>query len=257
MEIILNHIDHYSVKLGIIKSIPDERILLPASMPVRVYLQEAENLYSWCQADKEKLAANGLNWSLVEDMPARIDTLREAQARWAASDIRENEIEKQWFEKSTAAREFRKCLVRSIKFMFRDNPSVISMISRLGEGESSAALIQSLRNISVFGREQIEFPDAVNFNMTALDTAGELSRELASLLGAVNSVRASYSSSLKLRNQAYTYLREAVTELKKHADFIFWRDPARLNGYSSGYIRKRNIKHRNKKALEEAGKVII
>jgi hypothetical protein len=70
----MNNINHYSAKLSSIQTITHDRILIPGSIPVNVYLQESENLYNWCQPDKEKLTANGLNWSLVEDMPARIDT---------------------------------------------------------------------------------------------------------------------------------------------------------------------------------------
>ncbi len=88
--------DHYSEKISIIKSIADDKILVPGSIPVNVYLQEAENLYNWCQPDKERLTAQGLKWQIVEDMPARIDALREAQARWATSDSTDIETEKLW-----------------------------------------------------------------------------------------------------------------------------------------------------------------
>lgn len=71
----------FESKLDVIRAIPDSGIIMPGSIPVSVYLQEAENLYNWCQLDKEKLVNGGLQWSIVDDMPARIDTLREAQAR--------------------------------------------------------------------------------------------------------------------------------------------------------------------------------
>lgn len=251
----MSYKDHYSEKLSIISSIPDERISQPLNMPVNIYIQEAENLYNWCQPDREKLAANGLDWSIVEDMPARIDTLREAQARWEASDTKDIEVEKKWDEKAPAAHDFRKELARSLKFRFSDNHTMVTRLNRMSEGESNSAMIQSLRGLSVVGKEHIEYLESVNFDITLLDKAAEMSQEMASLLGAVNSRRAFCSDTLKIRNQAYTYLREAVSALKKHAGFLFWRDPVRMKGYTSNYYRKQYLKRKNEKVNEETEQV--
>ena len=242
--------DHYSEKLTIITSIADDKILIPAGIPVNVYLQEAENLYNWCQPDKERLVAQGLQWQIVEDMPARIDALREAQARWAASDSTDVETEKEWEEKSPAAHLLRQNLVRSLKFAFSNNRAAVAKISKLGDKSSNAAMIQALRDISVFGKEHIDLLKHTSFDMTMLDTAAAMSREMASLLGAINSRRAFCSDSLKIRNQAYTYLKEAVTELKRHAAFVLWKDSARLKGYASDYYRKQYTKRKNQKEAE-------
>ena len=43
--------DDYLAKLDVIKAIADEETKSP-TMPVDVYLQEAENLYHWCQDDR-------------------------------------------------------------------------------------------------------------------------------------------------------------------------------------------------------------
>lgn len=253
----MSNSDFYSSKLSIIRSIPDSMIIMPGSIPINVYLQEAENLYNWCQPDKEKLTANGLQWQLVEDMPARIDTLREAQARWKASDSNDIETEKEWDEKYPVALESRKDLIRTMKFLFRNNPAVTAKIGRLSEGLSSAAMIQALRDISVFGKEHIEELKSGNFDITKLDTAAVMSREMASLLGALNSRRAFCSDALKIRNQAFTHLKEAVTEVKKHANFVLWRDPSRLRGYASEHNRRKYLKSRNHKAQKEAEKVTV
>lgn len=76
--------------------------------------------------------------------------------------------------------------------------------------------------------------------------------EMASLLGAVKSKRAFCSDSLKIRNQAYTYLKEAVTEIKSHAGFVLWNDPSRLRGYASEYMRRKNKSRKKKEETAEA-----
>lgn len=251
----MNVLDHYSTKLDTIRSIPDEKILIPAGIPVKIYIQEAENICSWCRADREKLTANGLDWTLVDDMPARIDALREAQARWTTSDSDDIEIEKRWDSEAPSAHEFRRKLVRSLRFALRNNPAVLSKTARFSSGKSHAAMIQSLRDMAVFGMENSEYLKERGFDMSMLDTASEISRTMGSIYAAVNTSRAFSSEYFKTRNQAYTYLREALDEIRAHAAFIFRNDPARYRGYSSDYYRKRNTKVKNSKktsAPEEA-----
>lgn len=253
----MNNIDHYTEKITVIRSIPDEKILTPAGMPVNIYIQEAENLYNWCQPDREKLTANGMDWAVVEDIPARAGALREAQSRWVNSDKWDIETETQWDEKSSAAHILRKDLVRAFRFIFSDNASVISRVNMLAEGDSNPKIIQSLNDLSNFGREYTAVLQAARFDITLLDRAAEMSCEMASLLGAVNSRRAFSSDALKIRNQAYTHLKEAVSGVKKHANYIFWRDPVRMKGYTSEYYRKKYLKSRNQKEESAPENIIL
>jgi len=253
----MNNLVHYDDKISMIMSIPDEKIHLPGSMPVKIYIQEAEDLYKWCQPDREKLTGNGLDWAMVEDIPARAGALREAQSRWKLSDKSDTETEKEWDEKSPAAHSFRKDLIRAFRFIFSDNASVISRINMLAEGESNSTVIQSLNDLSIFGRDHTEILQAARFDITRLDKAAEMSCEMASILAAVNSRRAFCSDTLKIRNQAYTYLKEAVSGVKKHANYIFWRDPARLRGYTSSYNRKKYNKSKNHKEEPASENIIL
>ncbi len=247
----MNNIENSAAGITEVQSAPAGKTRKPGSIPVKVYLQEAENICNWCRQDREILTANGLDWTIIEDMPNRIDALREAQARWTTSDSRDTETEREWIEKSDSAREFRAGLVRSLKFVFRRNHPAISKIKRIAEGSSHAAMIQSLRDFSVFGQEHAEFLKNTKFDITLLDTAGVMSRELATLLGAVNTARAFSSDLLKVRDQAFTQLDEALKELKDHADYVFRHDPSRLSGYSSDYYRKNYLKSKKKKASDE------
>jgi hypothetical protein len=51
-------------------------------MPVAVVVQEASDLYEWCQEDKEILNKAGLDWKYAEELPIRAETLSRLQARW-------------------------------------------------------------------------------------------------------------------------------------------------------------------------------
>lgn len=234
-----------SVPDGITHAPGDKAARVP-SIPVSIYLQEAENLYCWCRADREKLTRNGLDWRIVEDMPSRIKALRDAQSRWHVSDRYSLETERRWKEIQSTGRRYRKDLARALRFLFRKNPKVPVKIAGLVRGESSAAVIQSLVNLSVFGRQETAFLSAANFDFTELDKAERLARDMSGLLASVNSLRRSYGEMLEKRNHAYTHLQEAVTEIKSHGNYLFRHDPGRLRGYTSAYIRKKNRKARNR-----------
>ena len=47
-----------------------------------------------------------------------------------------------------------------------------------------------------------------------------------------------------------TYVQEAVDKIRKFGRHVFWRNEARLIGYRSEYLFKRNRNRRNGKTLE-------
>jgi hypothetical protein len=76
----MSNVEEYNMKIEVIKAIPDDQIKNPNSMPIRIYIQEAEHLYEWCQEDKDELTAKGLDWTVVEDLPVRCGALSEAES---------------------------------------------------------------------------------------------------------------------------------------------------------------------------------
>ncbi len=246
----MNIKDYYSSKLAVISSIPDKDISKPVNIPVHIYIQEAEDLRCWCHADKEKLIAGGLDWSLVEDLPARIDTLREAQSIWSASTDDIN-LKKRWRAITTEARELRQLLLHHMRFIFRKNPAALAGIRKFSEGNSHIAIIQALYDIAIFGEDRIELLEAARFDITLLRRAADLSGEMASLYAVVTNTRRTPDKKYKIRNQAYTHLAEAVEEIRFHAKHIFWKNPAKLEGYRSEHTRRKNRRYKqNCKAKE-------
>jgi len=250
MEKPMNHINHYASRLHIITAIPAEKISAPVNIPVNTYLMEAECLKNWCLFDKDKLTANGLDWSLVEDLPARIDILRDAQSAWSAScsDI---DLNARWKAIKAEAVELRLLLTRAMRFIFRDDTAALALIRKFSEGRSNSAIIQSLCDISIFGEMNTELFQNAGINTEQLHRAAELSREMAALDAEVRCALNTPDLKLTIRNQAFTYLEEAVEEIRLHAKYVLWRDPVRLKGYASEYVRKKNRRYKqNKKAKE-------
>ena len=69
----------FNAKLKAITAIRDADVKQP-NMPVSEAVQEAENLFAWCQDDKAALTRAGLDWALVEELPMRAGACRYAQS---------------------------------------------------------------------------------------------------------------------------------------------------------------------------------
>jgi hypothetical protein len=52
--------------------------------------------------------------------------------------------------------------------------------------------------------------------------------------------RQDFSAVKKIRDQAFTHVKEAVDKIRKCGQFVFWRNAARVKGYRSDYLRRIN-----------------
>jgi hypothetical protein len=52
--------------------------------------------------------------------------------------------------------------------------------------------------------------------------------------------RQDFSEVKKIRDQAFTHVKEAVDKIRKCGQYVFWRNPARVKGYRSNYLRRLN-----------------
>ena len=87
---------NYADKLPEIVAIMDDDIIQQTAIPMDVYIQEAENLYKWCQADKDTLVKANLDWKIVDDIPIRAGALREAVSKWVTQRFTKQENFRMW-----------------------------------------------------------------------------------------------------------------------------------------------------------------
>ena len=107
--------NHYQEKLEVLKAIDETKVTPPHHIPVDVYVQESENLFRWCTADKEDLTAKGLPWEMVEDLPVRCGALREAQSLWTLERFAREDAAKKWAEESPRAYELKDDLLHDFR----------------------------------------------------------------------------------------------------------------------------------------------
>ncbi len=243
-----NH-DDYVAKLATIQAIPTDQ-LKKMSIPLDVYLQEAENLYHWCQDDKAGLTNAGLDWTLVDDLPIRAGACREAQSLWFKERFTKADAEKAWKELSPAAYDLRDDILHAMRFAYRKDDNLLKRVSEITEGSGHADMIQDLNDVAILGKENSEPLTAISFDLTLLDSAANTANEMGELYARATTDRADSSDDLLIRDQAYAHVKEAVDEIRECGQYVFWKNEARLKGYSSAY-RRRQRKAR-KSAADEA-----
>jgi hypothetical protein len=229
----------YNELLPAITTINPADVLTP-NMPIDVFVQEAENLYHWCKDDHQQLIPTGLNWNLVITLPARSGACREAQSLWIKERNTRQQAEQDWKEQAPAAFDLRDQLIHTFRFAFRRNEGLIARVDEIAQGDTNSDMVQDLNDLSVLGKANVDLLTAINFDLGRLDTAANLADHMGDLLGATNGERKTDSEAMAIRDRAYTYLKQAVDEIRECGKFVFWRTPDRMKGYMSDHWRKIN-----------------
>ncbi|MCP4137515.1 MAG: hypothetical protein GY754_41495 [bacterium] len=231
----------------VIQAIPED-VLQSANMPFDVYIQEAENLFKWVQADKDALTGRGMDWGLVDDLLERAAALREAESIWSAQRFTRQEAGRLWAEKSPDAYALRDQLLKDLRFAYRKDSKLTGRVNYISDGTGHADMIQDLNDLSVLGKENLDPLKQIKFDMPLLDDAAMLSKEMAALFADATTDKAEDKGAKKIRDQALTHLKEAVEEIRDYGQYVFSASRERLQGYRSDYYRKKRYRKSSAKA---------
>ncbi len=234
----MSNIEDFTAKEAEIRAINMEDTKAPSNIPVENYIQEAENVVVWAGMDRAELEAAGLDWLVVEDLPIRCGALRHTESTWVAERYGREAATKQWLTDGPEGFKLRTDLQADFRFAFRDDPKLLSRVKEISGGNSNADMIQSLNDLSVLGNRNTDLLIAIGFDVTKLDLAAQRSDELAALYAAATGDLDSYSDSKRVRDQAYTHVKEAVDVVNKFGQYVFRNNPDRLKGYRSKYLWK-------------------
>jgi len=224
----------YNELLLVISAINPADVLTP-NVPIDVFVQESENLYHWSIDDQQALTKAGLNWNLVLSLPARSGACREAQSLWIKERNTRQQSEQEWKDQAPAAFDLRDQLIHTFRFAFRKHEGLLARVEEIAQGDTNSDMVQDLNDLAVLGKANTALLIPINFDLAMLDMAAELSGRMGDLLGATNGERKEVSEAMRIRDKAYTYLKQAVDEIRDCGKFAFWRTPERFKGYVSNY----------------------
>ena len=227
----------YDELLPLIEAIQPAELMIP-NMPVAVFIQEAEYLRHWCKDDQETLIRVGLDWELVNSLPIRSRACSQAQALWMKDNKSRPKAMQDWKEQSPAAFALRDQLIHSFRFAFRRHENLLNSVNEIAKGNTNSDLVQDLSDLSILGKANLDLLTAISFDPELLDTAAILAGRMTSLLAAMNNEHKKGRESVIIRNKAYTYLKQAVDEIRVCGKFAFRHNPERQKGYASDHWRK-------------------
>ena len=130
-------------------------------------------------------------------------------------------------------------LSHTFRYAFRNDEKLLARVVEITDGTGDDDMIQDLNDLSALGEKNPELLVLINFDVTLLATAATLSDELAVVLAAANGEKERGNVAKVNRDRAYTYLKQAVDEVKNCGRFVFWKNEARLKGYRNQYKNKR------------------
>ncbi len=236
--------NEFELKKEVIEAIENETVKYP-NIPVDAALQESEDLTVWCQQDKELLVKSGLDWGLVEDLPIRTGACRYIQSEWQKEYRSIEDAQREWAEKSPTAFKLRDELLHHFKFAFHNRPDLLSRVKNIAEGGTNADMIQDLSDLSVLGKSNKDLFLNTLMETSQLDLAASTSDSLAVVLANSNGEKLKDNEKRILRDKAYAHMKEAVDEIRRCGQYVFWRDKIRYTGYTSRFIKRKNQKASN------------
>lgn len=237
--------EEYDLKLPAIEALSKDVVKEP-DMPVAIALQEAEDLFAWCQSDKTELVKAGLDWVLVEDLPARIGACRYVQSQWQKDFLTQEDAQKEWRKQSPMAFHLRDELLHHFFHAYYRFPDLTGRVQKIAEGSGNADMIQDLNDLAVLGKANPDPLAKISFDLSLLDQAATLSDEMASLLAKANGEKLGDNNLKTLRDRAYAFMKMAVDEIRRNGQYVFWRHEERRKGYISKYYKQRASAMKNK-----------
>ncbi len=233
--------ENFNEKEAVIKAIPDNQVIEP-NMPVSVAVQEAEDLYEWAKDDEAVLTGGGLDVTLLNELPVRAGALRYAQSVWQKEYRTYEEAQKNWAQQSPEAFDMRDVIVHEFYHAYYNYPDLYAKVKTIDEGGSNADMLQDLSDLAILGKSNPDPLTTTNFDMTLLNTAENISENLSEVLAKANGLRLGDNEMKITRDKAYTYLKQAVDEVRRHGQYKFWRDNNRKKGYISQYFKSHGRK---------------
>jgi hypothetical protein len=99
-------------------------------------------------------------------------------------------------------------------------------------------MIKGLKELSALGKANRHLLRKIGFDLKLLDLASQTADDLNSKYAEGSWKCEFYLEARKIRNQAFTHLKEAVDLIYEYGRYVFWRNPARLKGYRSEHLRR-------------------
>ncbi len=217
-----------------IMAIPENKIKEPF-MPVSITVQMAEDLAVWAKGDTDQLAGAGLNVALLNELTTRAGALRYIQSLWISDKNTRSENVQKLKTDSPEGYELCATFEHYFRFAFHAQPDLLNRVDEIAANSGHADMIQDLMDYTRLGSDNLPLLQPVSFDTKLLKRAEFLSGSLAETLAYNNNDKNQSNEMKELRDRAFIYLYDAIREVNRVGQFLFWRTPERKKGYVNTY----------------------
>jgi len=214
-----------------------EKEIMAPRMPREDVIGEAEELKLAALADVEALVKAGCPRDYVTTLDERIGAYAHASSLWENFEFEKTDAKKQWLVEEGPAYEFKAELLHELQHALRKNPAELKYVSKISAGSGRRDLVVDLKDITVLGKKNEDALKAIGFDVTKLDEASALHEKLSDLLSAANMNPEKLEELKTQAYQAYTFLQQAIAEIRANGQYAFWKNENRLNLYKSDHYQ--------------------
>jgi len=221
-----------------IESIPDDEIVTP-TMPVADVIGEAEELLKNAAADRDVLIKSGLDAALIDSLSDRIAAYAKAEANHNAVAFAKSEARKEWEKLKPEADDIKQTLIHSLRFVFKRNNmnAELKSVAEISKGKGYRDLVMDLMELHTLAEKYTDMLAKVGVDNKVINDANVMFGKLRKLLGDINTQPKDVAAAKKTAQKAYTYLWQAVDEIREVGQFAFWKDEKKADLYRSDFYQ--------------------
>lgn len=227
----------YSKHRESFSSIPADKMKTP-NMARDDVLGEAEELKIVALEDVEVLVKASCPGKYIKTLDERIGAYSHASSVWENSEFEKSEARKQWLEEEQPAYDLKGDFLHDLGHALRNKPDQLQYLKKITAGYGKRDLVMDFKDGAVLARNNIESLEAINFDMNRIDAAEALHDKLSNLRAKSTMSPEELKELKTAAYQAYTYLQEAVAEIRVNGQHVFWKDPERLDLYKSDHYQR-------------------
>jgi hypothetical protein len=226
----------YTKLLPTFSAIRPEDLYKP-TMPRQDIVGETTELKVNGLMDRDTLVANGLDPLWIDSLEVRIGAYAHASSEYETSEFTKSEARQKWESIQEGVYAFRKDYLDILRFAFRKSKELLALVDNIAEGRGHRDHVLDLKDCHLLTEKNRPALEKINFDFDKSQKAIEMFEEANNLLAEANTTPEEISAKRLTAFQAYTYLKQAVDEIREFGQFCYRNDPERLKVYKSDYYQ--------------------
>lgn len=207
-----------------ITSIPDNK-LTTLSMPVEEAMQESRRVSALVDVHYDDLSRSDIDIEHLDTVSTRAGAFAYCVAVMDSLVKIELNHKEKYHALKKEGYALRSKILKDYEYIFRKEPVVLSTIKTIREGRGDLDMIRDLLSICKLGTDYRPRLEKGNFDLTQLDRADSLYKDLFSLNAQLDIDPKKIEETKLTCMKAWTYLWEALDEIYQAGRYVFRMQP--------------------------------